>query len=367
MLFVPAWYPSAANPLNGLFMRDLARALGAANDIVVLGPTDAVALPGDEDGLVRVLPAMPQAGGPAGHLARLRAFRAALAELRDEGRPADVVHAHVFIRGLLAALARPRGAERPPLVITENFSGFLAGTVSRLERRAAALAYRRADVVCPVSELQRRCLEHVEPRASYRVISEIVDVDAFARQTGARRAGHPGSSIVTVCHLTRRKGIHDLVSAVRLLVDRGRSVHLTIVGDGPERAALEAQAAGLPVSFRGGLPRQAVAEEILAADLFALPTLADPFAIAPVEALAAGIPVVVTDAAGCAELVAANGGAVVPPATPSALADAIELLLGESRVPADVAERLARSCGAASVARQYDAVYRTLVSDRTTR
>ena len=74
-----------------------------------------------------------------------------------------------------------------------------------------------------------------------------------------------------------------------MLTSAGREVTLTIVGDGPERAALEAQAAGLPVVFLGVLPREEVAARVREADVFAMPTLADPFGIAPVEALAAGI------------------------------------------------------------------------------
>lgn len=365
VLFVPAWYPSEANPANGLFMRDLARAISARHDVVVLAPNDVVPSTA-EDELLTVWATMPEAAGLTGDLARLAAIRRALRRLRAEGRPADLIHAHVFVRGMLAAIARAGRGSRVPLVITENFSGHLSGRVTGLRAQYARFAYRQADTVCPVSDLMHRRLSKLQPHAHYRVVPEVVDVDAFAGERRPRVEGEP-LRIVTVCHLTRRKGLHDLIEAVRLLSGRSTPVRLTIVGDGPERGALEAQAAGLPVVFRGMLERDGVAAEIRAADVFALPTLADPFAIAPVEALAAGIPVVVTDAAGAAGLIAANGGAIVPPSDASALARAIESLGEHDDVPADVAERIRMSCGPESVAAQYDEIYRSVVTNRPTR
>ena len=136
-------------------------------------------------------------------------------------------------------------------------------------------------------------------RGRHQVVFEVVDVAAFGAAALGRpaRAGSSGR-IVGVGSLIRRKGFHDLIEALRLLIAAGCPAELSLIGDGPERAALEAQAQGLPVTFHGTVPRATVIQLVHKADVFAMPTLADPFGIAAVEGLAAGVPTVVTSASG---------------------------------------------------------------------
>lgn len=365
VLMVPAWYPSPESPTSGLFMQDLARAIATRHDIVVL---TSVGEPGLEEGdrpRVRTLRLMPRGAGLLSDLARLRVLNTTVSSLRREGWQPDLIHAHVFVRGLPAVLVGR--CRRLPVVITENYSGLLTNAVTGWNARIARFTYRHAELVCPDSPLQEQRLMRLEPRARYQVVPEVVDVDWFRRTPRGPRPLAAGR-VLAVCHLTRRKGLHDLIEAIRLLTSAGREVTLTIVGDGPERTALEAQAAGLPVVFLGALPREDVAACVGEADVFAMPTLADPFGIAPVEALAAGIRVVITDAAGSADLIAAYGGIVVPAADPATLAAALaEALDHPDAVPAETADALDRLCGPEAIARSYDEIYRRVVEQHTAR
>jgi glycosyltransferase involved in cell wall biosynthesis len=104
-------------------------------------------------------------------------------------------------------------------------------------------------------------------------------------------------------------------------------VSLTIVGNGPERPALEEQARQLGVasriSFRGRLNRRAVREALQHAHAFVLPSRYETFGVVLLEAMATGLPVVATASGGPEDIVTPDTGELVPPGDPSALASAL--------------------------------------------
>jgi glycosyltransferase involved in cell wall biosynthesis len=335
-------------------MRDLALAISTLHDVTVLAPPSPQAPQEEEDGRIRVIrsPAPQKA-------ARLLALNKTVGRLKREGVAPDIIHAHVFSVGALAVVVGRRHGL--PVVITENNSDVLEGLLSKAGSLVAHFAYRNAASVFPDSPMMEACLREFEPRGHYVVVPELVDVDAFSDLTRERRSV-PGRHILAVSDLIKRKGLDHLVEAVRMLVADGRNVVVTVVGEGPERPALEAQSTGLPIAFVGRRPRAEVIALTRTADVFAMPTLADPFGISAVEALAAQVPVVVSSAAGSADLVAAYGGRVVPPNDQGALHHALlELLDDPNSVPSGVASSLRGYCGSDAVARQLDLIYRSIL------
>lgn len=147
----------------------------------------------------------------------------------------------------------------------------------------------------------------------------------------------------SVGRLTKEKGYQQLVVAMaRVRCEVPTSV-LVLVGDGPERTALEGQcrASGVADAVRF-VGRQSPVDPWLASfDAFVLPTQWDSFGLALVEAMGLGIPVIATDAGGPAEIVEHGvSGLLVPPGDAEALAGAI-LYLREHR---DLAQRMG-ACG----------------------
>ena len=180
-------------------------------------------------------------------------------------------------------------------------------------------------------------------------------------RAGAQGRAVASKQIVAVANLEQRKGHHDLIEAVRLLVGEGRDLVLTIVGEGPERTALEAQAGGMPIKLVGSCSREEVRNVVCGADVFALATLADTFGVSPVEAMAAGVPAVVTSAAGCAELIGPLGAKVVPPGDVAALRDALaEVLDDPATVSSETVDVMRNYCGAEAVGERLDAIYRSV-------
>ncbi|SFL72383.1 glycosyltransferase [Shimia aestuarii] len=142
-----------------------------------------------------------------------------------------------------------------------------------------------------------------------------------------------GHNLLFVGRLAPVKGLPILLRAMETLVGDYPDLHLTVIGDGPSRAALEHQAesAGLGnhVDFVGYKSQSEVAEALVAADLFVLPSFAEGVPVVLMEAMAAARPVVTTHIAGIPELVTHGAsGLLVPPGDPAALAEAIGKVVG---------------------------------------
>lgn len=170
----------------------------------------------------------------------------------------------------------------------------------------------------------------------------------------------PGLVTVTA-RMVEKKGLDTLVAAIGELVAAGRDdVRLELIGDGPDRAALEAQIAGLGIGdrvvLRGGQPPSEVRATLRRAQVFALPAReardgdTDGLPVALLEAMAHGVAVIATPIAGLPEAVVdGETGLLVGPDDPAALAGAIARLLDD----AELRERLA-AAAAELVAARFD-------------
>ncbi|MFG2500404.1 glycosyltransferase family 4 protein [Streptomyces sp. NPDC048441] len=254
-----------------------------------------------------------------------------LARLVDEVRP-DVVHAHSAKAGLAARLA-VRG--RVPTVFQPHAWSFEAvgGVTARLALRWERFGARWAAHVVCVSEAERQTGQRSGVDARWSVIPNGVDVERFrpvAAQTARTALGLTGQAPLVVCvgRLCRQKGQDVLLRAWAAVAERMPLARLVLVGDGPDAAGLREQA---PPSVRFAGATEDATLWYQAADLVVLPSRWEGMALVPLEAMACGRPVVVTDVDGARESLppplVPHG--LVPPEDPGALARAVVGLLGD--------------------------------------
>jgi glycosyltransferase involved in cell wall biosynthesis len=129
-----------------------------------------------------------------------------------------------------------------------------------------------------------------------------------------------------VGRLTGQKGFDVLTAAVALLIGRGRVVEVVVAGEGRDRRALEAGAAGLPIHFTGFVADVPAFLEGL--DVFCLPSRREGLPLTLLEAMARGLPCVATRVGDIPEAVG-DAAVTVRPEDPVALADALERLIAE--------------------------------------
>jgi glycosyltransferase involved in cell wall biosynthesis len=172
---------------------------------------------------------------------------------------------------------------------------------------------------------------------------------------------------LTVGRLSKEKGHADLIDAIALLFggrDRAET-RFVIVGDGPERSALERRAKekriGGCVLFTGH--QDAVQTYYALADAFILPSHSEGSPNALLEAMAAGLPIVCTAAGGAGELVAdGNTALVVDPRSPEAMSRVIGRILDDREFAARLgaaAHRAAREYTPAAYAAAVVGIYRS--------
>jgi glycosyltransferase involved in cell wall biosynthesis len=143
--------------------------------------------------------------------------------------------------------------------------------------------------------------------------------------------------ILCLSYLNQRKGIQYLIEAFHKL-DRDDTT-LVIAGDGPLRQSLENQAArARNIVFTGYIDAEVKASYYAASDLFVLPTTEDPWGWVINEAMYYGLPVIVSDAAGGAELIDGNGF-VVKSCDSDSLCEAIQALLDDDELRSRMASR----------------------------
>ncbi len=164
-----------------------------------------------------------------------------------------------------------------------------------------------------------------------RVVHLGADLPEPRGATGRREQRAP--SLVTVGHLVARKRHADVLRALAVLAKRHPTLRYVIVGDGPERIALEGLAARLEVSdrvdFLGQLAPAEAIERARACTLFAMPSTEEAFGVAYIEAMAGGVPAIgCRGEPGPEEIAAAGDGFVlVPPGDIERLTQRIEELL----------------------------------------
>ncbi len=232
-----------------------------------------------------------------------------------------IVHAHGWTpAGIAAAFARRHSR---PLAVT------LHGADVRLARRLPfgwlfmRAVVRRASVVSVVTSNLLDAAARASGKA--RPAIPVTPMPTLGGEPAALPVGIP-HSVVYVGRLITRKGVRYLLDALALLKKQGLPLDLTVVGDGPERAALKAQALafGIPVVFTGFVPPDQVPDYLAGKRVFVLPSIEEGRGLVLVEALRQGVPVVATLSGGVPDLLTEeDAGVLVPPGDAAALAGAI--------------------------------------------
>jgi len=237
---------------------------------------------------------------------------------------ADLVHAHWWIP---AGLAAPVDA---PLVVTVHGTDAAMLRRSRLARRLARPVFARARVVTAVSRELAGWVQNAtgRPIDAAHVHPMPVDAARWPWTTG-------GGGAVVVARLSAQKRIDLAIETTAFLASCGHDLPLTIVGDGPERPALEGLAARLGVTpfvrFTGAVPPDEVVRILGRADVMLFPAQGEGFGLAAAEALMLGVPVVACwDGGGLLDVVPEKGAGRLTLPSAEALSDATLDLLQDS-------------------------------------
>ena len=334
-------YPDARLPAFGTFVAghvEALRRVGATVDVIA----------------IRGVPAHAAVLRKYAVLSLRGAFAALILRLRR--RSPAIVEAHVaYPTGVPAWLAARIGGGR---LVLYSHGTDVTGAGSGFHARLAGRLFRGADMVVANSAFiagQLASRFRVDARR-VAVISPGIDFKRFSE--GASTRGRTG--ILFVGRLSAGKGAHELVRAVAMLE---HPTELRFVGDGPERVALEREAASLAVSarFDGSLPPREVAAAMQDAAIVAMPsTYPEGLGLVALEAMAAGALVVASKIGGLPEsVIDGETGWLVPPGDVDALASALaDALAVAQAAPSQRRATLLRAASAKALSQDVDAMAR---------
>ncbi|MHB8532395.1 MAG: glycosyltransferase family 4 protein [Solirubrobacteraceae bacterium] len=367
---VAEFYPSRRDPVLGIWAHRqalAARAAGAEVHVLALnrlvppraalerGPAAAIGALSERmrepreqtlDGLrVTYVPFVSPQRGRSYHAWGAWAARPLARALRrlSTSFPFDLVHAHNAVPAADAArraLHLTHARDVPLLVSVHGGDVLFTAPRSAAGARAVAAGFGAARLVLAnsagIAELSR------SHGAGETVVVHLgTDLPTIRRPA---TAGEP-ASLVTVAHLIARKRHGDVMRALAVLAPRHPVLRYRIIGDGPERGALEELARRLEVAerveFLGQRPPAEALELARGCTLFVMPSTEEAFGVGYIEAMAAGVPAIgCRGEPGPEEIAAAGDGfMLVPPGDIERLTQRIDELLSDPHRLRQAAQR----------------------------
>lgn len=352
---VSTFYPNAAEPMRAVFIQNLVAAVAKHAETTVVAPIPYFPGAGLVRSRARALRAVPSqvadesrpifhprylAIPKLGALSGVTYFAGILPTLRTlvRGHRIEVLHAHCAYPDAVG-VAQAASALGLPFAVTTHGTDINVGVEQPVIRRQVAWALRRAGGVIAVSAALRTKVRELLPDVSDKVVHipcAAIDPGVFGvrdRIAARRSLGFADDARIVLFagRLVPIKAVDVLVRAWEPLVAEGcirPNDALVIVGEGPERARLEAHARsrGLlgTVRFVGELTQEQLATWFSAATVFCLPSRNEGTPNVVVEALASGRPVVASRVGGLPELVTERrNGLLVAAGSPELLARAL--------------------------------------------
>ena len=268
----------------------------------------------------------------------------------------DLVHVHLGEDLAVVPVGLLASRRRRPMVLTVHCSlrhtlqagGGRGLALSTVGAALESVGQRRADAVIVLTRrlADRLVADGLDP-GRVHVIPSGVDLRRFGRPLPDPAPDLPRPRVLFVGRLAAQKGVATLVEAVPLLRSRAAVV---LVGGGPLRPALERQAGRLGpgrVRFQGFVPHAEVAAWLAATDVLVLPSIYEELGSVLLEAMAAGVPVVASAVGGIPDALGA-AGRLVPPHDPAALAAAVDEVLDDPVLAAELGDAGRRRAAAFS-------------------
>ena len=345
-------YPSALQPQHGIFVETRLRALVASGavDARVVAPCPWFPFASARFGRYALFagtpreetrhglhidhpryPILPKIGMSAAPLGLFAAILPLLRRQIIDGRDFDLIDAHYFYPDGPAAVLLGRVLGRP-VVVTARGSDLNIIARHVIPRQWIRWAAQHADGLVAVSSgLRQRLVELGIGAERVQVLRNGVDLAFFHpcdRAAAQQALGFARPIVLAVGNLVTLKRHNLVVEALTQLPE----VELVIVGDGPERGAIEnlARKRGIAdrVRLPGRVPQDRLPRFYSAADLLVLVSTHEGWPNVLLESMACGTPVVVSDIAGITDIVASvDAGRIVADVTPRRLATAIRELL----------------------------------------
>ena len=275
----------------------------------------------------------------------------------------DVVHCHNVAPTIQAALpARLAGAKS--IISTRHSLVAPPYNVAEEVKYGAMASF--CDWIAGICEITCNNLRGA-PMAHRNKIVRVYNGASAIERVPIDQLGKRGFTLVFVGRLAAVKNLQTLIRAVSIAVKQLPDLEFWVVGDGPVRAELEALTADLGITnhVRFWGQRLDTAQFFSAADAFVMSSVSEGLPMSLLQAMSIGVPAIITDVGGMAEVVRLSGAGLMAPVGDSAgMAEAIVKLAGDPELRAEFGEKAKASYFANFTLERMDAAYMELYSRR---
>lgn len=299
ILVMPSWYTTKESPLSGIFFKEQAQALARrGHDVTVAvmrsdgGKTVSCDMTKEGNFREYIFHHAPMRF----HLTYFRIVRYLCRFIRTEfpdGKP-DVIHVHS--EGYLKYARALRFLFGIPIVVTEHATMFERGTLPEKQLRRIGRDFSAADAVIAVGPGLKKYIQPLCPKKDVLVIPNMVSEAFFERERELIPA--KPFRFISVAMLDHKKGFDILLQAFSKLAEAHPDTALTVCGGGDEQENLAALAERLGlkdrVTFTGAVTREECARQLCQSHAFVLPSRVETFGIVYIEAMACGLPIIMT-------------------------------------------------------------------------
>lgn len=307
ILIIPSWYEKDNNKILGSFFKEQAIALSkVGHEVVVayvyMAPMKEIHVSNlyslkkkRDQGICEYIYSVPSYGSVhrGTWFERNRRFYWKLLKKVLREHTFDIIHVHSFAPAGYAISALKEKLNIP-IVYTEHFSRVLQRTLSERHQSALIDTMKNADRVLSVSSSLKNAMKTYFNR-DITVVPNVLS-PLFVYRKGQKK--QEGFRFISVGSLTPGKAHHLTIKTFHQVFKNAENVTLDIIGDGPERSALQQMIDEYGEQNRirliGRLSREETAEAMQKSNAFVLPSRSETFGVVYIEAMACGLPVIGT-------------------------------------------------------------------------
>ena len=257
----------------------------------------------------------------------------------------DIIQGQAISCGMFASLIG-KILKKPSITYIQGYDLYHASTFQKFTEVKIALKYSKA--ILAVSEDLKANAMDIFPRSDIFVMPHGLEIERGIEVNADKIRQEDmflkNRIILFVGQLTKRKGLHYLIEAMRLVHDKIKNARLLIIGEGNEKKALREMVTHYKldniVHFLGAQPHATAMRYMKTADIFVLPSLEEAFGIVLIEAMSQGLPIVATQVQGIPYIIKDGiNGYLVPARNDRLVAEKILFLLNDKEIAKEIGEK----------------------------